>query len=657
MQSRVRHSISNKFQGKNILMSGTRNWTPRIITGLQGVAVNSSQIDLSWLNNEKGSYDGLKIYISIDNVSFTLKDTIAIGTTYSATGLTANFYYFKIALYKGSKISAFSNTVRNEFPLVLLHQTGGVNDFIIYDTYDGTTLTKDGSNKVSKLADKLLSANDIAQANGNMQPLLTDDGILFDGVASVGYGDALSKAFTLPQPTFVFSVIKQVTWQNAVAIFDGGIASTCIGFQYNATPGIMAYAGNLSTMDSHLPLGQKGIIRMLFNGASSKFIIDNNTPITGDFGSANMGGFSWGGKITGSSCANIVGYCTIISRVLLSTQNETDIYNYLVEKYINTLTEKFDGVLENSILIEDKTTWKIRNEIDKYSFNYDGNIIRIKVKPTLYGVTGYPSFPNLLGIAVFVNDQYYKLVSFTDENYETVFLPVGAGKKITLVEGAEEMSALGICGTFITFLLADSSYSKINEVVSSERLVFIDDSILSFPCKNATPQIHSIPALFRIENNKDVANYGWSKGKLSEFASSAGLINTTVANIVSLFSTSTNKKLIIALGTNDYGIDSMTAATFETQYTGLIDAIHAADATIKIWCISPILRSDAKEDATLDDYRTRVGTICTARSTYCNHIAGKSILTYPDDYYDTLHPSIAGSKKYKDAIHLAIYGS
>jgi hypothetical protein len=88
-------------------------WATRSPSGLSAINTGTdSEIDLAWTNNGIADYDGIKIYISTDNVTYTLKDTIATLTAYTATGLTAGtLYYFKVAAYKDTNISGYSNVV------------------------------------------------------------------------------------------------------------------------------------------------------------------------------------------------------------------------------------------------------------------------------------------------------------------------------------------------------------------------------------------------------------------------------------------------------------------------------------------------------------------------------------------------------------------
>ena len=91
-------------------------WTTRYINGLLAVPYSSSRIDLSWVNNGTQDWTGTKVYVSTDNaVTFSLLTTItSIGTTYSATGLTAGqFYVFYIAPYKSNNIGSASNRAYN----------------------------------------------------------------------------------------------------------------------------------------------------------------------------------------------------------------------------------------------------------------------------------------------------------------------------------------------------------------------------------------------------------------------------------------------------------------------------------------------------------------------------------------------------------------
>lgn len=155
---------------------------------------------------------------------------------------------------------------------------------------------------VSQWDDQSGNGNHLKQATGANQPALQGNGsILFDGLTHFLKADA----FTLVQPETIYLLGKQVTWTNTDRIFDGNVINTGLIIQTGTTPNLAAYAGSFSGQSSDLVLDTYGIIAVVFNGASSVFQIDDNTPITGDFGAANMGGFTLGANGSSLQFGNI----------------------------------------------------------------------------------------------------------------------------------------------------------------------------------------------------------------------------------------------------------------------------------------------------------------------------------------------------------------
>lgn len=181
---------------------------------------------------------------------------------------------------------------------------------------------------ISQWNDKSGNSNHLLQAVASAQPPWSTGGIVFNG--STEY---MKDTFTLIQPEFIYMVFKQITWTANDVILDGAAASTGKMQQVDDTPDIEVYAGLASAADSNLALDTWGIARVLFNGASSKFIIDDNTPVTGDFGSDDMGGFTIGAAATGVLPSNIRVKEIIIRSVADGATNEGLIYNYLKDKY------------------------------------------------------------------------------------------------------------------------------------------------------------------------------------------------------------------------------------------------------------------------------------------------------------------------------------
>jgi hypothetical protein len=191
-------------------------------------------------------------------------------------------------------------------------------------------IVKDGGNLVADWQDILLSGHDLEQATGSRKPLWTTDGVVFD--ASTSTDHMKTATFTLVQPTFIYMVVKNVTWISSGYWFDGFTADG--GYVYNSgtTPSNRVSAGSPSDVFS-VSVGTVHIIRVLFNGASSKIIVDNDTPITGNWGTGTMDGLTLG-NASGFYAPGAVTYQEIIVRNISdSSGDEADIYTYLKDKY------------------------------------------------------------------------------------------------------------------------------------------------------------------------------------------------------------------------------------------------------------------------------------------------------------------------------------
>lgn len=198
-----------------------------------------------------------------------------------------------------------------------------------YLSQDLTTITKDGSNYVSLWKDKLLSGNDLGVIGGKT-PLWSTDGILFVHTHS----DILTKGFTWTQPEMIYIVMKQVTYQSTGRFFDGfSTVNLGAAISVTGTPKFAVYAGSFLADCSDLAVDTWGILRVVFNGASSKLIVNDLTPITGNAGASNMGGFTLGAAADDRLYSNIQVKEIILRKVADSSGDETAIYNYLKAKY------------------------------------------------------------------------------------------------------------------------------------------------------------------------------------------------------------------------------------------------------------------------------------------------------------------------------------
>lgn len=192
--------------------------------------------------------------------------------------------------------------------------------------WDFTDISKITFNGIYAQSVSDLSGNNrsLSQLTATKQPIWSVNGLLFDGV-----NDAMKTAtFTLVQPEMIYIVYKEMS-SSVQVVFDGFSSTTRMLINSNGT----IYAGvnlvGLATVrDTFI------IHRCLFNGLNSKVILNNETPTVGDTGAQNGNGFTLGSRYTGTDFfSKIEVKEVIIRKVADTTQNETDIYNYLKSKY------------------------------------------------------------------------------------------------------------------------------------------------------------------------------------------------------------------------------------------------------------------------------------------------------------------------------------
>ncbi|MBK9357712.1 MAG: hypothetical protein IPN08_10050 [Bacteroidales bacterium] len=172
----------------------------------------------------------------------------------------------------------------------------------------------------------------MAQAVGTNQPLLTANGVLFDGIDNF-----MSTAnFTLNQPITYYMVIRQITWSEVDYLISGKAAngSTAIR-QAVSTPGISVLSSNLVANNTNLALNTFGYVRAIINRSSSKLQVNAvNVEGSGDVGSENAGGLNLAKIGVAALYFGNVEYKELIVRDKAdNSTDETLIYNYLKTKY------------------------------------------------------------------------------------------------------------------------------------------------------------------------------------------------------------------------------------------------------------------------------------------------------------------------------------
>lgn len=169
---------------------------------------------------------------------------------------------------------------------------------------------------------------------GQTGPVWDNMGLIFPGGSTIAYIKTVSIA-ALKQPCFLFAVMKQITWVANQYILDGNTQDKGQLTQSGSTPDIKAYSGVLSSANSGLTVDTFAIVRLLFNGANSKLQVNNNAPVTGDFGSYDPLGLTVGacGNSAGSLSSNVCFAHIFEIAESITEAQEKDIYNYLANKH------------------------------------------------------------------------------------------------------------------------------------------------------------------------------------------------------------------------------------------------------------------------------------------------------------------------------------
>jgi hypothetical protein len=197
------------------------------------------------------------------------------------------------------------------------------------DSRELSTVIKDNTNLVFAWADKL--GTDRGFRNDGRATYSATNGITFDGVTQY----LRTPTYTLAQPTFIYMVVQQPSWVSSKYIFDGFYTNSGMLVKTGTTPQIVAGAGSNSGVNVNLTVGVWHIVRVLFNGASSKLIVDTTSAVTFSCGAGAMSGMTLSRPGASSSAfGNNYIKEVIIRSVSDSAGNEAAIYSYLSNKYL-----------------------------------------------------------------------------------------------------------------------------------------------------------------------------------------------------------------------------------------------------------------------------------------------------------------------------------
>jgi len=304
-------------------------WATRYISGLSVVTTSDTEQTVTATIVGTG-YDRVSFEYSTDGVTFVEHGSSENGT-YVAEGLISyTIYFWRARLYKGGSYSNYSLVDKNSIAITNPPATVGdlnVVDYWRFDDTDKFTCYSEDNNTILKWIGSI-NGIELKQNDHTQSPVWWPDGVYSTGVRYLK-----SNAFTLNQPTTIYILLKQTTWNNTKFFIDGAVDASMTLYQASSTPGLKVSAGSASNENNNLPLNEWGIVRIIFNGANSKFQINETAAITGNFGSNNHGGVTIFRAGTTTS-SGVVGYIKdlIIRNIADNESTFNEIYAYLLKR-------------------------------------------------------------------------------------------------------------------------------------------------------------------------------------------------------------------------------------------------------------------------------------------------------------------------------------
>jgi len=292
-------------EGYQIVKRKTKN------LDLKGFIIGNSLVDFT--TKVQALY---KAFSSAGERSIVI-DTNTTVTCFAVDGFNVN----NITLHSGGVIGNFNSSLIATDVVYSYYPSALANRHFWFDPSDSTTIT--GFDAVAtRVNDKLGNGNDMTVGSGTS----VDNTLLFNGTSQYLKTGAIA---AMTQPTMIYMIVKQVTWSTGY-FFDGyadGERGIIAGV--NPTPNIKGYAGTWGLGNSNLVVDTWGILRIYFNGASSKLQVNETVATTWDAGILDMGGITLAARFGATHFSNIQVKDVI---AMPSDEAETEIYNWLVTR-------------------------------------------------------------------------------------------------------------------------------------------------------------------------------------------------------------------------------------------------------------------------------------------------------------------------------------
>jgi len=209
------------------------------------------------------------------------------------------------------------------------------------DFSDSSTITKDGSNRVSQVDDKSGNGYDSVQATGGSQPLWVSadknglDVINFASNRNLAQGSAFT-AISQPITIFVACVLPEAAGSANYALYDGIDVTNRLSFQGNGLDPpetFYMFAGSVLNSSNDTGNAAWGTTYNLFNGASSLGDVNGTQVLSGDVGSKDLTGLTIASQFNDGNMGLMkIGEIICYDKAVTGTE-KASVITYLEEKW------------------------------------------------------------------------------------------------------------------------------------------------------------------------------------------------------------------------------------------------------------------------------------------------------------------------------------
>ena len=268
-----------------------------------------------------------------------------------------------------------------------------------------------------------------------------------------------------------------------------------------------------------------------------------------------------------------------------------------------------------------------------------------------YQSPAYNVSSTMVQLGVYVNGVFQQALTPPASTLQSQMLTLPAGtNRVEFVSGLQTSPSgqIPALGTFFVSAYADAPMTAISEAPVN-RLLLYGDSITVGADSTVPTQsgwgilIRGYAAAYSSPFNVAWEAYGYRT--LYRDYQNPGNLTAFVAQLVAY----NPAKIWLAIGTNDYGIITWSAANFGAAYAAVLDAIHTALPSCLIYTQTPIVRTSEAANSfgnTLGDYRTAIASAQSTRTGFTAFVDGTTILTTADLDGTGVHPTTAGHAKY-----------